>query len=79
MRGIFFIKYHAENETGRLVPELFLFYKKAIRKVKASGQYLSFNTFWYTSISTYKKNFITSQDVDQEICSILILYKRIWD
>ena len=27
---IFFFKNHAENETGRLVPELFLFFKKAL-------------------------------------------------
>ena len=28
MREKFFYKNYAENETGRLVPELFLFYKK---------------------------------------------------
>ena len=31
-----FCKNHAENETGRLVPDLFLL-KKALYKVKASG------------------------------------------
>ena len=36
---------HAENEAGRLVPELFLFYRKALCEVKASGLQLSFNIF----------------------------------
>ena len=35
---------HAENETGRLVPGLFLFFfKKALYQAKASGLQLSFN------------------------------------
>ena len=42
---MFFFKYHAENEAGRLVPDLFLFFKKALYEVKASGLQLSFNTF----------------------------------
>ena len=33
LRNIFF-KYHPENEAGRLVPDLFLFFKKALHKVK---------------------------------------------
>ena len=36
----------AENEAGRLVPDLFLFFKKTLYTVKASGQQLSFNIFW---------------------------------
>ena len=35
-RNIFFFKSNSENETGRLVPELFLFFKKALYEVKAS-------------------------------------------
>ena len=31
-----FIQNHAENETGRLVPDLYLFFKKALYEVKAS-------------------------------------------
>ena len=42
-RKIFFFKNHAENEAGRLVPILFLFFKKALYKVKASGLQLRFN------------------------------------
>ena len=32
-----FFKSYAENEAERLVPELFLFFKKALYEVKASG------------------------------------------
>ena len=51
-RNIFFNN-HAENEAGRLVPDLFLFFKKALYEVKASSLQLSFNTFrqpstWHT-------------------------------
>ena len=43
---IFFFENHAESEAGKLVPDLFLFFKKALYKVKTSGQYLTFNKFW---------------------------------
>ena len=43
-RKIFF-KNHAENEAGRLVPNLFLFFKKALYEVKTSGLLLSFIIF----------------------------------
>ena len=33
----FSFKNHAEHEAGRLVPKLFLFYRKPICEVKASG------------------------------------------
>ena len=42
---IFFFKNHAENEAGRLVPYLILFFKKAFYEMKASGLELSFNIF----------------------------------
>ena len=41
----FFFKNHAENEPGRLFPELFLFFKKALWEVKGNGPQLSFNHF----------------------------------
>ena len=34
---------HAENEPGILIPDLLLFFKKALCDVKASGLQLSFN------------------------------------
>ena len=42
---MFFSKSLAENEAGRLVPDLFLFFKKALHEVKARGLKLSFNIF----------------------------------
>ena len=42
---IFFFKNYAETESGRLVPDLFLVFKKALCKVKTSDQHLSFNLF----------------------------------
>ena len=41
---MFFFKNHAENELGRLVPDLF-FFQKALYEAKASGLQLSFNIF----------------------------------
>ena len=42
-REIFFLKNHAENEVGRLGADLFLFFKKVLYQVKASGLQLRFN------------------------------------
>ena len=33
VRKIFLFKNHAENETGRLVPNLFLFFQKALYEI----------------------------------------------
>ena len=38
-----FYKNHAQHEAGRLVPDLFFFFKSFI-KVKESGQQFSFDT-----------------------------------
>ena len=46
MWEILFFENHEENEAERLVPELFLFFEKALYEVKANGLDLSFNTFW---------------------------------
>ena len=40
-----FLQNHAENETDRLVPDLFLYFKKALYEMKVSGLHLSFNIF----------------------------------
>ena len=37
------LKNHAENEAGRLVTDLFLFFKKALHEVKASCLQFNFN------------------------------------
>ena len=44
-RGIFFFGNHAENEAGKKVPNIFLFFKKALYEVKTSGRQLSLNIF----------------------------------
>ena len=68
-----------ENEVGRLVPDRFLFCKKALYKVIASDQHLSFNTFDRLRLRhTIKTNLITFQTVDPEIRLILIFCKRVW-
>ena len=36
-RDIILLKNQAENRAGRLVPDLFQFFKKALHEVKASG------------------------------------------
>ena len=43
---ICFFRNHTENELRKLVPDLFLFFKKALHEVKTSGQHLNFNIFW---------------------------------
>ena len=40
-----YLQKHGENEAGRLVPDHFLFYKKALHKVKASSLQLRFTIF----------------------------------
>ena len=51
-RDIFFIKNYAENEAGRIVPDLFLFFKKALYEVKASSLELIFNYFGSLQLGT---------------------------
>ena len=42
LKEIFFFKIHAENEADKLVPDLFLLFKKALHKLEASCMQLSF-------------------------------------
>ena len=37
------MKEHTGNEIRKIVPDLFLFFKKPLNEVKASGLQLSFN------------------------------------
>ena len=48
-KKIFFFKNYGENEAERLVPDLFLFFKKALYEVKASGLQLTFKKFRWPS------------------------------
>ena len=45
-REKYFFKSYAGNDAGRLVPDLFLYFKNALYKVKTNGHDLSFNIFW---------------------------------
>ena len=40
-----FLENYAKNETGRLVPDYVLFFRKALYEVMPSGLQLSFNIF----------------------------------
>ena len=51
-----FFKNNADNQLGRLVPDLFLFIKIALYKVKTSDQHVSFNIPWQTSTWAQSKN-----------------------
>ena len=46
---VFFFKKHARNKAGRLVSDLFLFFRKALNEVKTSDLHLSFNIFLFPS------------------------------
>ena len=66
-------KNNAENEVGRLVPDLLLFFKNTLYGVKASVQQFRFNICggpWLGHI--LETNCIKFQTVDPEIFSILI-------
>ena len=55
---IFFLKNHAENKAGRLVPDLFLLFKTILYEVKANGLQLSFNHFrWSSTWQTIKTKY----------------------
>ena len=74
---IFFFKNHAENETWRLVRDLFLFFKIALYEVKANGLQPNFNHFPQSSTcQTIKTKYMKFDNIDPEICSILIFKKR---
>ena len=54
-----FLQKSCRNEAGRLAPDLFLFFKKALYEVKASVSQLSFNHFRQTSTrQTIKTKYI---------------------
>ena len=75
MRQILFVKNHGENEVGRLVPDLFLLFKKAFYNLKASGQHLNFGRSRLGH--AIKTNFITFKTVDSEKSPNLTFYKKV--
>ena len=68
-----FFKNHAGNEGGRLVPDYFLLFEKALFEVKASYLQLCFNIFQLPSTwDGTKGNCIKLYTIDPDICSVLI-------
>ena len=75
VKKCFFVKSHVENEAGRLVPGLFLFFKKLYIRSKQEV-----STFGRPPLGhAIKTNCITFQTVDSGICSSFIIYRRVWD
>ena len=55
MRNMF-LQNSCRNELGRLVPDLFFFFKKALYNWKIGDQHLSFNIVWLTSTWAYSES-----------------------
>ena len=73
-----FLQKLCKRWVGRLVPDLFLFSRKAAYEVKASGLQFSFNIVWYpTSRHTLKTNSKYLWTIVPKICAILIFQERI--
>ena len=74
MRNIFF-ENHSENETGKLVLDIVLFFEQALYEVKESDRSLSLVSIYFGSQwlgHTVKANCVKLYTVDPEIYSILI-------
>ena len=72
-----------ENERGRLAlaqEDLFLFFKKRYVGLEQVVSTLLLIYFGRARLRhTIKTNFKTFQTVDQEVCSNLIFYEKVWD
>ena len=80
IRQIFFSNNHTENKTGRIFLDLFLYFRKALYKAKASGMQLGFTMFPQPSDEdAIKENFYNFNIIDPKIYSILIFPKRFWE
>ena len=63
-----------------MVPDIFLFLKKAWHKRNTSGGTLVFIYFNIPGLGhAVKTNSVTVQIVHSKICSILIFHKRVWE
>ena len=79
MRNIFLHK-SCKNEVRWIVPDLFLFLKKALHKRNISGGTLALIYFNIPGLGhAVKTNSVTAQIVHPKICSILIFHKRVWE
>ena len=79
-REIFFFENYAKNEAWKLVPDYFLFFKKALYQLKASGLLLDFIIFrQHSNQHAIETNCLKLYTIDPEICSILIFQIRVWE
>ena len=62
-----------------LVTDHFLYFKKTLQKIKASGSLVLIYFGRPQLRHKINRNCMTFQTVDPEICSILIFYNRVWD
>ena len=79
-KRIFCFKNYAENETGKLVPDRFWFFKKSLYQVKTIGLQLDFNIFRQPlNQHARETNCLKLYTIDPEICSTLIFQIRVWE
>ena len=75
-----FLKKLYRKEVGKLVPDHFLLFKKALYQLKASGLQLDFTIFQQSSYQdSIKTNCSKLYITDLEICSILVFQIRLWE
>ena len=73
-----FLQNYAKNDAERPVPDLFLFFEKALPEVKASGLRFCCKIFRQNSIwHAINTNCIELWTINPEICSSLVFQKRI--
>ena len=70
-----FLSYHAENDTGRLVPDLFLSFKQVLHELKAIGQQHIINIYWQPSAWYWKQMYQTLDDQSRDTLNFDFLEK----
>ena len=71
-----FFKNHAQNEVGRLVPDLFLFFKNVLYEVKSGGLQLNFDIVRQFSVwHTIKTNRVKLRLLIRRYAQFLLLEK----
>ena len=76
----FSLRIMLKMRQGSQFQTVFLFFKKALLQVKASGLQLDFTIFRQPSNQhTIETNCLKLYTIDPEICSILIFQIRVWE
>ena len=75
-KEIIFFKDYAENKTGKLIPDHFLFFKRGLYGIKANGLQFSFKIFCQPSAQdAINTNCIKLQIIDPEMFNLEFLEK----